>query len=596
MADERRRLATLRRYGLLDTPPDERLDRLTSAAAAQFGTPIALISLVDRKRQWFKSRYGLEVSETPRDIAFCDHTIRQDSVFVVLDATADDRFSNNPLVTGGLKIRFYAGAPLIAMDGSRLGSLCVIDTKPRESFSAAQREALARLAQIVVNETEIGLRSAGGGPREAMLGAAARYALAFAIGAGFDFAMEWLGCPQWAGLLAGLAAATAAGAGAGRVSGLRARAGNLYFRKVLGRVLKGALVLDDQLVLMEDLNARLRLIAADDARWVDILREHATDIAAESVGSHNSGAIAEARLRLLRHLEEEKPWPPPQLQQLPELCDYTNDHLRSVVGETESAAYTIMQRLQGVDALVGEFGSFVRGSDAESKTLLGHSGESVARNHGFLQRLNGYLQQREDAITADHARFKRIDDDTQALQLAVDAIGAIILTTDILALNASIEACHAGPAGRGFAVVAAEVRVLAKQTKAAVDTIKGGLGQFQDTFRLQLEDATANTRLAAERELLDEIAGQLQALGAGYEQMTGYQRRILTEMERLSGDIGVALTCAMGEIQFQDVVRQRLECVVQGIEALKNADADAAFAVMQAGDTLGARDKVMELF
>lgn len=147
--DEERRLATLGRYDVLDTPPEQAFDDLTRLAAQVLGTPIALVSLIDRERQWFKSRVGVEVCSTPRDQAFCDHAIHSDEVMVVEDACLDPRFAANPLVTGELGIRFYAGAPLIADDGSALGTLCVIDRQPRR-LDAAQRDTLALLARQVM--------------------------------------------------------------------------------------------------------------------------------------------------------------------------------------------------------------------------------------------------------------------------------------------------------------------------------------------------------------------------------------------------------------------------------------------------------------
>ncbi len=129
--DEPARLAALYATGLLDTAPEERFDRITRLAARLFDVPIALISLVDAKRQWFKSRQGLPVSETPRDISFCGHAILGNDPLVVADAAADPRFADNPLVTGAPHIRFYAGVPLATPQGHRLGTLCLIDAKPR---------------------------------------------------------------------------------------------------------------------------------------------------------------------------------------------------------------------------------------------------------------------------------------------------------------------------------------------------------------------------------------------------------------------------------------------------------------------------------
>lgn len=150
-ADEADRLAALRALNVLDTPPEARFDRLTRLAAHLFDCPIALVSLVDSERQWFKSCVGLDASETPRDISFCGHAIHHGTALVVPNALDDPRFADNPLVTAPPAIRFYAGQPLHSPEGQRIGTLCVIDRQPHTP-SATQLAALADLASIVENE------------------------------------------------------------------------------------------------------------------------------------------------------------------------------------------------------------------------------------------------------------------------------------------------------------------------------------------------------------------------------------------------------------------------------------------------------------
>jgi ribonuclease BN (tRNA processing enzyme)/CheY-like chemotaxis protein len=152
--DEEDRLAALHKLEILDTPPEERFDRHTRIAAASFGSPIALVSLVDRDRQWFKSRHGLEATETSRDMAFCAHAILDEEPLVVSDALSDDRFADNPLVADDPAIRFYAGAPLRLLDGSRIGTLCVIDHRPR-SMTETQIDLLKDLAKLVEQEFHV---------------------------------------------------------------------------------------------------------------------------------------------------------------------------------------------------------------------------------------------------------------------------------------------------------------------------------------------------------------------------------------------------------------------------------------------------------
>ncbi|WP_404383308.1 GAF domain-containing protein [Caenispirillum salinarum] len=150
---EQERLAALRAFRALDSAPEPIFDNLTELAAWSCEAPTALVSLVDEWRQWFKARVGLDASETPREVAFCDHAVRQDDVMVVEDAALDDRFRGNPLVTGVPHIRFYAGALLRTRDGHMLGTLCVIDYRPR-TLTAAQRAALVMLARQVMTLLE----------------------------------------------------------------------------------------------------------------------------------------------------------------------------------------------------------------------------------------------------------------------------------------------------------------------------------------------------------------------------------------------------------------------------------------------------------
>ena len=149
--NEEERLRALLETGILDTASDPAFDAITAAAREHFGVPMCLVTLIDRDRQWIKSAQGVCIAETPRDIAFCNYTILSDEVFVVEDALADERFRDNPAVTGELGIRFYAGAPLIYMKNIRLGALCLLDTKPR-TFSRGDRAELLFFADRIVAE------------------------------------------------------------------------------------------------------------------------------------------------------------------------------------------------------------------------------------------------------------------------------------------------------------------------------------------------------------------------------------------------------------------------------------------------------------
>jgi len=148
------RVAALDRYAILDTDPEQAFDDLVVLAAHVCKAPIAMLSLVDDHRQWFKSKVGVEIRETPRDQSFCAHAIQQRDLFIVANTLQDARFRENPMVLGDPHIRFYAGAPLINEDGFALGTLCVIDRKPRE-LDQDQKEALISLSRLALCQMEL---------------------------------------------------------------------------------------------------------------------------------------------------------------------------------------------------------------------------------------------------------------------------------------------------------------------------------------------------------------------------------------------------------------------------------------------------------
>ena len=152
-SNERERISTLRSLLILDTEPEQRFDNLTNMAAGFFNVPIALVSLVDANRQWFKSRCGLAASETSREISFCGHAILASTPLVIEDTLTDERFADNPLVTGAPHIRFYAGAPLIMDNGMAIGTFCIIDSVPRH-LDETEITMLVDLAKLVVQELQ----------------------------------------------------------------------------------------------------------------------------------------------------------------------------------------------------------------------------------------------------------------------------------------------------------------------------------------------------------------------------------------------------------------------------------------------------------
>ena len=152
--NEKARIEALHKYRILDTDPEKAFDDLTILAAHICQTPVALISLIDSERQWFKSRVGIDVTETPREVSFCAVAIQQPNLFIVPDATKDPRFSTNPFVVSDPKVRFYAGAPFTSSDGHPLGTLCVVDVVPRQ-LTSSQENALLALSRQVQAQFEL---------------------------------------------------------------------------------------------------------------------------------------------------------------------------------------------------------------------------------------------------------------------------------------------------------------------------------------------------------------------------------------------------------------------------------------------------------
>ena len=151
--NDKERLAALRELLILDTPPEERFDKVVRFAAEEFDVPVALLSLIDENRQWFKANVGLDVCETGRDISFCAHAILQPDILVIPDARADERFADNPIVTGEPHVIFYAGAPLKLASGFTVGTLCLIDHKPR-ALDATELAILSTLRDLLREELE----------------------------------------------------------------------------------------------------------------------------------------------------------------------------------------------------------------------------------------------------------------------------------------------------------------------------------------------------------------------------------------------------------------------------------------------------------
>ena len=250
-----------------------------------------------------------------------------------------------------------------------------------------------------------------------------------------------------------------------------------------------------------------------------------------------------------------------------------NRKLRDCIGATvtltEDSAMQILDRLQQVDAAVGLLVQQLMQSSQRSDSIIRQARERVSANHHFVTDMERYVLNRRDELQANRAQFMEIIQNIKAFGQNLGAIEAITAQTNLLALNATIEAARAGEAGRGFAVVANEVRLLSHQTVAASDQIRTGLARMQqmiDRFLVERVDAAhANQEI----EKLESFGRQLHHAVEGYDELTGYLREVIDAADGQSKQVATRIGDAIGGIQFQDIVRQRLEQVVHGLSVLE---------------------------
>ena len=244
--------------------------------------------------------------------------------------------------------------------------------------------------------------------------------------------------------------------------------------------------------------------------------------------------------------------------------------LGSIVQETEKAAYDITERLQAIDAVVTQLDNFVSDTTKASTALAASSENDIASNQAMIGRMESYIRKRIDEATKDQQRIEQIVAEAQGLGDLVQLVKNISSQTNLLALNAAIEAARAGEAGRGFAVVADEVRKLSTETDAAVNKIKEGIHGVANSIREQFQDKLASSNVQAERAALFEISNQLTHLGQGYQQLLDHDRNVLSTVQGASSDLARMFMDALASVQFQDITRQQIEIVCNALEKLDN--------------------------
>ncbi|OMG52992.1 chemotaxis protein [Azonexus hydrophilus] len=248
--------------------------------------------------------------------------------------------------------------------------------------------------------------------------------------------------------------------------------------------------------------------------------------------------------------------------------DVLRKQLDGIVQATERAAYDIAERLQSIDVVVSRLDNFVAETTQASSELAASSETDIQDNHALISRMESYIRNRIDEATRDQLRIEQIVQEAQGLGTLVKLVKDISGQTNLLALNAAIEAARAGEAGRGFAVVADEVRKLSTETDTAVSKINAGINNVAASIRQQFEDKLKTSNVEAERSALTEFSTQLGSLGEGYQQLLDHDLNVLNTVREASSDLAKMFMDVLATVQFQDITRQQIEIVANALHKL----------------------------
>jgi len=248
--------------------------------------------------------------------------------------------------------------------------------------------------------------------------------------------------------------------------------------------------------------------------------------------------------------------------------DVLRGQLNCIVVETEKAAFDIAERLQSIDSVVTCLDRFVAETSVASNAIAHDSRQEIDGNQVLIARMEAYIKDRIDEARSDQVRIEQVVTQAQNLGSLVQLIRNISSQTNLLALNAAIEAARAGEAGRGFAVVADEVRKLSAESDTAVSKINEGINSVAAAIRQQFQDKLEHTNVEAEREALHEFSAQLGNLGLGYQQLVEHDMRVLASVRESSAELGSMFMDVLASVQFQDITRQQIEQVLKALGKL----------------------------
>jgi methyl-accepting chemotaxis protein len=257
-----------------------------------------------------------------------------------------------------------------------------------------------------------------------------------------------------------------------------------------------------------------------------------------------------------------------ELHAVPGFNDVVRGQLNGVVTETEKAAFDIASRLQGIDEIISRLGSYVQSTTSESNKLLSESEDRIERNRTLITTLESFIQRRIATSLEDRERIAHVVEEARSLSTLVDLIKHISGQTNLLALNAAIEAARAGEAGRGFAVVADEVRKLSGETDKAVGQISKGIQTVANSIEAQFAEKLSKDSAQSESKALENFAAQLDDLGKSYREVTEHEAAVVATINESSEQLAGMFMSALASVQFQDVTRQQIEQVIDALNRL----------------------------